>query len=110
MRVSLTARVFLACCAATLAVFMSTRAVYAEGSSGAGLVRAVDVGRNTLALETRTGSQSVLVAPTATIRGDHGNALTLGDMRPGDAVTYHVVSGVVTSLHVARQFWAIPRE
>lgn len=110
MRWSLPARVFLVCCAATLPVFMSPLELYAQGSSGAGLVRAVDVGRNTLELETRTGSQSVLVAPTATIRGDHDNALTLGDMRPGDAVTYLVVSGAVTSLHVARQFWAIPRE
>jgi len=31
-------------------------------------------------------------------------------MRPGDAVTFQVVSGAVTSLHVARQFWAIPNE
>lgn len=110
MRWSLPARVFLVCCATTLPVFMSPLEVYAQRSSGAGLVRAVDVGRNTLELETRTGSQSVVVAPTATIRGDHGNVLTLGDMRPGDAVTYLVVSGAVTSLHVARQFWAIPRE
>jgi hypothetical protein len=73
-------------------------------------VSAVDVARNTLVLETRTGFQSVLVAPTATIRGDHGNSLTLSDMRPGDGVTYHVVSGAVTSLHVARQFWTVPRE
>jgi len=105
-----TTHVFLVCCAATLPVFMSPLEVYAQGSSGAGLVRAVDVNRNTLALETQTGSQSVLVAPTATIRGDHGDALTLGDMRPGDGVTYHVASGAVTRLHVARQFWAIPRE
>ena len=110
MRWSLTARVFLVGCAAMLPVFMSPLEVYAQGSSGAGLVRAVDVGRNTIALDTRTGSQCVLVAPTATIRGDHGNALTLGDMRPGDAVTYLVVAGAVTSLDVARQFWAIPRE
>jgi hypothetical protein len=89
---------------------MSALAVYAQANSGAGLVRTLDVDRNIVVLETRTGSQSVLVAPTATIRDDHGNTLTLGDMRPGDAVTYQLVSGAVSSLHVARQFWAIPNE
>ena len=48
MRWSLTARVFLVGCAAMLPVFMSPLEVYAQGSSGAGLVRAVDVGRNTV--------------------------------------------------------------
>jgi hypothetical protein len=84
--------------------------VYAQVSAGAGLVTGVDVGRNALVLETRTGSQSVVVAPTATIRDDHGTALGLGDIRPGDAVAYQVVAGLATSLDVARQFWAIPSE
>jgi hypothetical protein len=110
MRWSLTTRMVLACCAALLPVFMSALAVPAQVNSGAGLVRTVDVGRNTLTVETRTGSQSVLVPPTATIREDHGNALLLRDIRPGDAVTFQAVSGAVTSLHVARQFWAIPNE
>lgn len=110
MRWPLTTRMVLACCAALLPVFMSAPAVCAQINSGAGLVRALDVGRSTLTVETRTGSQSVLVPPTATIRDDHGNALTLGEMRPGDAVTFQVVSGAVTRLHVARQFWAIPKE
>src|SRR4030095_16616906 len=110
MRWSLTTRIGLACCAAVLPVFMSALAVCAEVDSGAGLVRTLDVARNTLTVETRTGSQSVRVPPTATIRDDHGNALMLGDMRPGDAVTFRVVSGAVASLYVARQFWAIPDE
>lgn len=110
MRWSLTTRTVLARCAALLPVLVSAPAVCAQVNSGAGLVRTLDVARNTLTVETRTGSQSVLVPPTATIRDDHGNALTLGDMRPGDAVTFQVVSGAVTSLHVARQFWAIPDE
>jgi hypothetical protein len=110
MRWPLTPRMVLACCAALLSVLMSALAVCAQANSGAGLVRTLDVGRNILTVETRTGSQSVLVPPTATIRDDHGNALTLGDMRPGDAVTFQVVSGAVTSVRVARQFWAIPNE
>lgn len=110
MRRSLPTRIATACCAALLAILLSGLAVYAQVNSGAGLVRTLDVGTNTLTVETRTGSQSVLVPPTANIRDDHGHALALGDMRPGDAVTFQVVSGAVTSVYVARQFWAIPNE
>ena len=110
MRRSLPTLMATACCAALLPVLLSALAVYAQVNSGAGLVRTLDVGRNTLTVETRTGFHSVLVPPTASIRDDHGNALALGDMRPGDAVTFQVVSGTVTSVCVARQFWAIPNE
>lgn len=89
---------------------MFAMVAYAQLSAGAGLVTAVDIGRNALVLETRAGSRSVLVASNATIRDDHGRALGLGDIRPGDAVSYQVVAGQATSLDVARQFWAIPSE
>ena len=85
-------------------------AVYAQENSSTGLVTAVDVERNTLMLETRGGSKTVLVVPTAAIRDDHGQALGFGDIRPGDAVVYQVASGSAVRLHVARQFWAIPTE
>jgi len=79
-------------------------------SAGTGLVRAVDAGTNTLVLETRSGAKRVHVARAATIRGDHDDALALGDIRPGDAVAYEVAAGDATVVHVARQFWAIPSE
>ena len=82
----------------------------AHVSGGTGLVRAVDAGTNTLVLETRSGAQRVHVAGAAIIRDDHDDALALGEIRPGDAVTYEVESGAATVLHVARQFWAIPHE
>ena len=102
----------LACRTAPLcALMLSTApAVYAEESTDAGLVTAVDVGRNTLMLETRSGSKAIQVAPTTAIRDDHGQVLAAGDIRPGDAVVYQVASGSVIRLHVARQFWAIPAE
>jgi hypothetical protein len=82
----------------------------AHVSAGTGLVRAVDAGTNTLLLETRSGAQRVHVAPAATIRDDHDDALALGAIRPGDAVTYEVTAGAATVLHIARGFWAIPSE
>jgi hypothetical protein len=82
----------------------------AHVSAGTGLVRAVDAGTNTLVLETRSGAQRVHVAPGATIRDDHDHTLALGEIRPGDAVTYEVTAGTATLLHVARGFWAIPSE
>ena len=82
----------------------------AHVSARPGLVRTVDAGTNTLVLETRSGAQRVRVAPAATIRDDHENALVLGEIRPGDAVTYEVTAGAATLLHVARGFWAIPSE
>jgi hypothetical protein len=82
----------------------------AHVSAGTGLVRTVDAGTNTLVLETRSGAQRVHVAPAATIRDDHENALALGEIRPGDAVTYEVTAGAATVLHIARGFWAIPSE
>jgi len=79
-------------------------------SAGTGLVRAVDAGTNTLVLETRSGAQRVHVARAATIRDDHDDALALGEIRPGDAVAYEGAADAATVVHVARQFWAIPRE
>src|ERR1700730_1149741 len=80
-------------------------------SAGTGLVRAVDAGTNTLVLETRSGAERVHVARVATIRDDHDAALAVGEIRPGDAVTYsEMASGEGTLVHVARQFWAIPSE
>jgi hypothetical protein len=82
----------------------------AHVSAGTGLVRAVDAGTNTLVLETRSGAQRVHVAPAASIRDDHDDALAVGEIRPGDAIAYEVAAGDATVLHVARQFWAIPSE
>ena len=82
----------------------------AHVNAGTGLVRAVDAGTSTLVLETRGGAQRVHVAPAATIRDDHDDALALGEIRPGDAIAYEVAAGDATMLHVARQFWAIPSE
>ena len=76
--------------------------------TGTGLVRAVDAGTNTLVLETRSGAWRVHVAPAAAIRDDHDDALALGEIKPGDAVTYEGTAGAATELHVARGFWAIP--
>lgn len=81
-----------------------------RASAHVGLVRAVDAGTNTLALETRSGAQRVHVAPAATIRDDHDDALALGEITPGDAIAYEGAAGDATVLHVARQFWAIPSE
>jgi len=83
---------------------------YAQESVGVGLVTGVDVATSTLTLETRSGSQRVYVAPTAAIRDDHDRALALCDINPGDAVAYQGDSGPATSVHIARQFWAIPIE
>jgi hypothetical protein len=80
----------------------------AHVSAGTGLVSAVDAGTDTLVLETRRGGQRVHVAPAATIRDDHDDALALAEIRPGDAVTYEVTAGAATVLHVARHFWAMP--
>jgi hypothetical protein len=78
--------------------------------AGMGLVTAVDTGTNTLVLETRSGVQRVHVAPAATIRADHDDALAFSEIRPGDAVAYEGASGDTSMLHVARQFWAMPSE
>jgi len=83
---------------------------YAQDSSGVGLVTGVDIATSTLTIETRSGSQHVVVAPTVAIRDAHGRALALGDISPGDAIAYQGVPGPATSLRVARQFWAIPSE
>ncbi|HEV8532785.1 MAG TPA: hypothetical protein VGT00_15295 [Methylomirabilota bacterium] len=108
--ISMMPRLLLASGAAPLCIFMLSiaPAVYAQENTGAGLVMTVDVERNALTLETRSGSKAVLVAPTAAIRDDHGQALAFGDIRPGDAVVYQVGSGSAVRLHVARQFWAMP--
>ena len=82
----------------------------AHVSAGTGLVRAVDAGTNTLVLETRSGAQRVHVARAATIRDDHDDALALGEIRPGDAVTYEVTADAATVLYVGRGFWAIPSD
>jgi hypothetical protein len=82
----------------------------AQENIGVGMVTGVDVATSTLTLETPSGSQRVLVAPTAVIRDDHDRALALRDINPGDAVTYQGDSGPATSVHIARQFWAIPSE
>lgn len=86
------------------------RQASAPVSAGAGLVRAVDADTNTLVLETRSGTQRIHVAPAATIRDDHADTLTLGEIAPGDAVAYEVTAGAATVFHVAREFWAIPSQ
>jgi hypothetical protein len=85
-------------------------AASADLGAGRGLVTAVDAGTNTLVLETDSGVQRVHVAPVATIRDDHDEALALSDIRSGDAVAYEVQDGAATVVHVARGFWAIPSE
>ena len=111
-RLSMMRPLFVTCTAASLHVLilLVAPAAYAQENTGTGLVTAVDAGRNTLMLETRSGSRTVLVAPTAAIRDDHGQALAFGDIRPGDAVVYHGASNPTTSVQVARQFWAVPIE
>lgn len=103
-------RVLTASCSVVAIVLASGCVVHAQARASVGLITAVDLATNTLFLETRTGPQQVRVALTATIRDDHGVALAIGDLTPGDAVSYETASDTVTSLQVARQFWAIPRE
>src|SRR5262245_22468528 len=81
---------------------------YAQVAVGVGLVTGVDVATGTLTLETQSGPQRVIVAPTAAIDDDNGRALALRDINAGDAIVYQRGSGSATSVHVARQFWAIP--
>ena len=103
--------VFHPSCAVVLVLTGATAsAVHAQAGPEAGLVIAVDVRKNTLMLETRSGLKQVPVAVAATIRGDHGEMLELGDLKPGDAVAYRTGSDIATTLHVARQFWAVPSE
>jgi hypothetical protein len=83
---------------------------YTQETTGVGLVTGVDTAGSTLTLETRSGAQRVVVAPTVAVRDAHGRALALGDINPGDAVAYEGVNGPAASLRVARQFWAIPGE
>ena len=99
----------LALCAALAIALVSGSVVHAQARAGVGLITAVDLATNTLVLETRTGSQQVRVAPTATIRGDHGAVLSIRDLAPGDAISCQTASDTAASLRVARQFWAIPR-
>ena len=103
-------RLLIASCAALASVLVSGSVVHAQACAGVGLITAVDLAANTLVLETRTGSQHARVAPTATIGADRGAVLSIRDLAPGDAVSYQTASDTVTSLRVARQFWAIPRE
>jgi hypothetical protein len=99
------------CAALSLVLVLATgSAVDAQIRAGVGLITAVDIANHTLVVETRSGVQYVKVPPTAPIRGDHGEGLSLRDLRPGDAVSYQPASDNATSLRVARQFWAIPRE
>ena len=93
-----------------ICVGATASAVHAQAKAGAGLVIAVDAGTSTLSLETRSGVQRVPVAAAATIRGDHGEVLTLGDLKAGDAVSYRTGSDTAISLHVARHFWSLPSE
>ena len=93
-----------------ICVGATASAVHAQAKAGAGLVIAVDAGTSTISLETRSGVQRVPVAAAATIRGDHGEVLRLGDLKAGDAVSYRTGSDTATSLHVARQFWSLPSE
>ena len=86
------------------------RVLHAQAPARAGLITAVDLDANMLVLETRGGPQRIRVAATAIIREDHGALLSIHDLRPGDAVAYHMESDTATSLRVARQFWAIPPE
>jgi hypothetical protein len=110
MRSPTLVRLLLASCGALAIMLVSGSVVQAQAGAGVGLITAVDLATNTLVLETRTGSQHVRVAPTATIRGDHGEVLSIRDLASGDAVSYQTTSDTAASLRVARQFWAIPRE
>ena len=111
MKLLTPARVVLSALSAVLPAALVCASAYtvdAQTGAGAGLIVAVDVGKNTLVLETRDGVRHVTVAPAAAIRGDHGEALAFGELRPGDAVSYPPGSDSVTTLRVARQFWALP--
>jgi len=103
-------RLLIASCAALAIVLVGGSVVHAQARADVGLITAVDPATNTLALETRTGSETVRVAPTATINADYGAVLSIRDLVPGDAVSYQAASDSVVSLRVARQFWAIPPE
>jgi len=70
-----------------------------------GMITAVDAANRTLVLDTPSGPQSLVLPPSASIRGDHGEALAVRDLGAGDAVSYDAPSG---TLRVARHFWAIP--
>jgi hypothetical protein len=100
----------IASCAALAITPVSGSVLHAQARAGGGLITAVDLITNTLVLETRTGSETIRVAPTATIHGDHDEVLTIRDLAPGDAVSYQSASDTVANLRVARQFWAIPCE
>ena len=93
--------------AALIAATVSGAPAQARGNSG--LILGVDPVTKYLTLETASGAQRVVVAPTAIIQGDHGEALAFADLYPGDAVWYDVVSDSAARLRVARQFWAVPR-
>src|SRR5262249_31311645 len=110
MRLTTFVRLLLASCAALSIVLVGGSVVHAQAWAGVGLITAVDLATNTLALETHSGSETVRVAPTATIYDDHGAVLSIRDLAPGDAVSYQAASDSVVSLRVAGQFWAIPRE
>jgi hypothetical protein len=79
-------------------------------NAGTGLVRSVDANTDILVLDTPSGVQRVHVAQDAAIHDEHDDMLTLGQIKPGDAVSYELTSGAAIELHVTRQFWAIPRE
>ena len=81
-----------------------------QANAGTGLVRSVDVHTDILVLDTPSGVQRVHVAQDAAIHDEHDDTLTLGQIKPGDAVSYELTSGAAIELHVTRQFWAIPRE
>ena len=103
-------RLLLASCAALVIALATGAVVQAQLHAGMGLITAVDLATNMLVLETRSGPQQVRVAATATIRSDHGAVLSIRDLAPGDAVSYQTASDTATSLRVAHQFWAVPRE
>jgi hypothetical protein len=108
MRSTTFVRLLIASWAALAIVLVGGFVVHAQAGAGVGLITAVDLATNTLVLETRTGSETVRVAPTATIYADHGAMLSIRDLAPGDAVSYQAAPDTV--VRVARQFWAIPRE
>jgi hypothetical protein len=102
-------RSILTCAALLIVLAVALRSpVDAQPSSGMGLVVAVDLERKTLELETAGGPRMVLPLTAATILDDHGRALPLAQIKPGDAVSYEATAGSATSLRVARQFWAVP--
>jgi ABC-type enterochelin transport system substrate-binding protein len=103
-------RFLIVSCAALAIVLVGRAVVHAQAGTSVGLIAAVDLATNTLTLETRTGTKTVRVAPSATIYADHGAVLSIRDLAVGDAVSYPAASDTVATLRVARQFWAIPRE